>query len=583
MKYPKEVFKEIRDAADIVEVISKYINLKRSGSNYIALCPFHLEKSPSFYVSPEKNMYHCFGCGASGDVIKFVSEIEKISLTEAVEKLANEYNIDLAKYKTKIIKDRVNYDDYTSIYNRIKAFYNRILKSSYGEKALKYLKERGVTEEEIEEYQFGYSLGKWDFLVKRLKDQGFDLELMEKFGLIRKNQSGNYYDFFRGRVLFPIIDLKGNTIAFGGRTLGNDKPKYINTPDTKYFSKSRVLYGLNEAKYYARDFGYLVVVEGYMDVIAMHRNGFKNTVATLGTSLTKEHATLLSRFTDKIVMMFDSDSAGQKAISRSIDVFSAGAFDIRIAKVPSGKDPDEFFKTNSHDDMKSILDSALSIDEYIVKFLFNNRDINKIPDKKAIIKELTQWIILLKRIGDNLISQSITTKVAEMLGIMPNELQKQMSYYARYNHIYKNKESIKNVTNIIPEQYLIYFLTRKEYSYLYDIIASELEIEGVNEDFRPIIQSLFIQNDINSILDTIENEEIRKILLDTVNEDTVIVAKGKEEETLKDCITFFKKRKIQKELLKLDEQIAQAQKNNDYDKQRKLEKQRLQLFSILKG
>ncbi len=583
MKYPNEVFREVREAADIVEVISQYVNLKRSGSNYTALCPFHLEKSPSFYVSPEKNMYHCFGCGASGDVIKFVSEIEKISLSEALEKLAKEYNVDLSKYKKKIIKEKVNYDDYTSIYNRIKSFYNRILKSDYGRDALEYLKTRGITQEEIDYFQFGYSLPNWNFLVKRLKDQGFELELMEKFGLIRKNKNGDYFDFFRGRIMFPIIDLRGNTIAFGARTLGNDKPKYLNTPDTKYFSKSRVLYGLNEAKYHIRDFGYIVVVEGYMDAIAMHRNGFKNTVATLGTALTKEHATLLARFTDKIIMMFDSDEAGQKAISRSIDVFSSGAFDIQIASVPSGKDPDEFFKEHTKDEMQAVLDKAMNIDEYIIKFLLRNRDINKISDKKSIIKGLTAWVVLLRRIGDNLISQSITTKVADILGITVEELQKQMSYYARYRHIYKKTKVNEDISNILPEQYIIYFLTHKRYSYLYDFIASELEFDGINEDFKSIIQDLFVQNDINSILDTIKDENIRKIFLDTINSETLMVAKGKEEDVLNDCLNFFKKRKIQKEILKLDVLIAEAEDNNDYERQRKLEQQRLKLFSILKG
>ncbi len=583
MKYPAEVYREIREVADIVEVISKYIDLKKSGNNYMALCPFHLEKSPSFYVSPDKNIYHCFGCGASGDVIKFVSEIEKISLSEAVEKLAKDYGVDISKYKKKIVKERVNYDDYTSVYNRVKSFYNRILKTEYGSKAMEYLKNRGLLDSDIEEYGLGFSLPKWDFLVRRLKNQNFDLELMEKFGLIRKNQSGNYYDFFRNRIMFPIIDLKGNVIAFGARTIGTDKAKYINTPDTKYFNKSNVLYGLNEAKYHIRDFGYIVIVEGYFDVIAMHKNGFKNTVATLGTSLTKEHATLLSRFTDKIIMMFDSDQAGQKAISRSIDVFSAGAFDIRIANVPDAKDPDEFFKEHDHSEMKDILNSALSIDEFIVNFLLKNKDINKISDKKLIIKELANWIILLKRIGDNLISQSITAKVAESLGLSIEELYKQINYFSRYRYVRKTTKNESEIVNIIPEQYIIYFLTHHEYSYLYNKIASELEIDGVNEDFREIIQNLFIDSDINSIADSIAAPEVKKIFMDTVNSANILIAEGKEEEVLEDCIVFFRKRRIEKAILTVDKKIHEAQERGNYEEQVKLEKERLKLLNILKG
>jgi DNA primase len=583
MKYPAEVYREIREVADIVEVISKYIDLKKSGNNYMALCPFHLEKSPSFYVSPDKNIYHCFGCGASGDVIKFVSEIEKISLSEAVEKLARDYGVDISKYKKKIVKERVNYEDYTSVYNRVKSFYNRILKTEHGSKAMEYLRNRGLSDSDIEEYGLGFSLPKWDFLVRRLKDQNFDLELMEKFGLIRKNQSGNYYDFFRNRIMFPIIDLKGNVIAFGARTIGTDKAKYINTPDTKYFNKSNVLYGLNEAKYHIRDFGYIVIVEGYFDVIAMHKNGFKNTVATLGTSLTKEHATLLSRFTDKIIMMFDSDQAGQKAISRSIDVFSAGAFDIKIANIPDTKDPDEFFKEHDHSEMKDILDSAQSIDEFIVNFLLKNKDINKISDKKLIIKELANWIILLKRIGDNLISQSITAKVAEKLGLSMEELYKQINYFSRYRYVRKTTKNESEIANIIPEQYIIYFLTHHEYSYLYNKIASELEIEGVNEDFREIIQNLFIDNDINAVADSISVPEVKKIFMDTVNSTDILIAEGKEEEVLNDCMLFFRKRRIEKAILAVDKKIREAQEEGNYEEQMKLEKERLKLLNILKG
>jgi DNA primase len=281
--------------------------------------------------------------------------------------------------------------------------------------------------------------------------------------------------------------------------------------------------------------------------------------------------------------MFDSDKAGQKAISRSIDVFSAGAFDIKIANISYGKDPDEFFKDHNTSEMEDILNSAQSIDEFIVNFLLKNKNIDKISDKKNIIKELANWIILFKRTGDKLISQSITSKIADSIGLSMEELYKQMAYYSRYRYVRRVSNENSEIANIIPEQYIIYFLTHKEYSHLYNIIASEIEIEGINEDFRSIIQNLFIENDINFVSDSIDNPQIKKIFMDTVNSNNIIVAQGKEREILEDCMIFFKKRKIEKAILDLDKKIREAHNEENYEEQRKLEKERMKLLNILKG
>ncbi len=348
MAITDEFKQELKARTDIADVISSYVQLKKSGRNLVGLCPFHNEKTPSFNVSRENSFFHCFGCGAGGDVITFIMKIENLDYVDAVKLLAERAGMTLpedgaydnmGKLKTRIYEA-----------NREAArFYHRQLYSPGGKRALDYLRGRGLSEKTIIHFGLGYSPGERFELVNYLKSKGFSNNELIQANLASQSTRGYIFDRFSDRVMFPIIDLRGNVIAFGGRIMSDIKPKYLNTSDTPAFNKSRNLFALQFAKNKAQ--GQLILVEGYMDVIALHQAGFENAVATLGTSLTEEQAMIIKRYCDEVVICYDADEAGQKATQRAINILRPTGIKIKILTVPNGKDPDEFIK--SHGDQGS--------------------------------------------------------------------------------------------------------------------------------------------------------------------------------------------------------------------------------------
>ncbi len=342
MAIPQEFIQELKSRCSIADVISSYVTLKKSGRTLMGLCPFHNEKSPSFSVSPENGFYHCFGCGVGGDVISFIRRIENLDYVEAVRFLAQRaglsvpeenYNEGLAALKTRIYEA-----------NREAArFYHKQLYSPEGQEALEYLRGRGLTEKTIIHFGLGYSPKSRFELVNHLRNKGFSGAELIQANLANESKRGYPFDRFSDRVMFPIIDLRGNVIGFGGRIMSDIKPKYLNTSETPVFNKSRNLFALRFAKNKAN--GQLILVEGYMDVIALHQAGFENTVATLGTALTQEQATIIKRYCDEVVICYDADEAGQKATARAISILRPTGLNIKILTVPNGKDPDEFIRS----------------------------------------------------------------------------------------------------------------------------------------------------------------------------------------------------------------------------------------------
>ena len=334
---------ELKLRIHIEDVIGEYVKLKRSGRGLMGLCPFHGEKTPSFSVSPDLGIYHCFGCQEGGDVIQFIRKIENLDYVDAVKLLAQKAGMTIPENSF----DQGSYRLRQRIYeaNRETArFYVKALYTPEGKEALNYLLERKLTPKTITHFGLGYSPKSRSALVNHLKSKGFSSTEMIQANLANQSQKGNAYDRFTDRVMFPIIDLQKRVIAFGGRIMSDIKPKYLNTSDTPVFSKSRNLFALQFAKNEAH--GQLILVEGYMDVIALHQAGFQNAVATLGTALTKEQATLLKRYCDEIVICYDADRAGQTATARAIDILRPTGLNVKILTVPNGKDPDEFIKSH---------------------------------------------------------------------------------------------------------------------------------------------------------------------------------------------------------------------------------------------
>ena len=402
VRYSDEILNEIRESNDIVEVISQYVHLKRSGKNYFGLCPFHNEKSPSFSVSPDKQIFHCFGCGVGGNVITFISKIEGYNFKEAIESLAERANIVLPKSNDSIdtkkeeLKAKVyKVNLFTSEY------YHKRLYKPESKAGQDYVKQRKLTNETLENYNLGFS-GNYDELYKVLRKEGFQDEEILESGLVKKNENGTYVDFYRDRFMIPILDVRNRVIAFGGRVLGDAKRyKYLNSPENIVYSKGKHLFGLNVAKKY--DHKKLLIVEGYMDVISLHQRGIRNVVGALGTALTTNQGWLLRKSTEQVILGFDADGAGQKAIISAMEVMQNMGADIRVLQMTGAKDPDEFIIKYGSARFQKIMNEAISLIEFKVKVLKQDLDLEVAGDKVKFLNEIAKLIAKI----DNSIEQEI--------------------------------------------------------------------------------------------------------------------------------------------------------------------------------
>lgn len=358
MYYSDDIVEEVRARNDIVDVISGYVKLQRRGSSYFGLCPFHNEKSPSFSVSPSKQMYYCFGCGAGGNVFTFLMEYENYTFPEALKVLADRAGVSLpeVEYSEEAKKQRDLKSAVLEVNKMAAKYFYYQLRAPQGEKAMEYLKGRELSDETMRRFGLGYAGTYSDELYRYLKKKGISEELMKESGLMSVNERQGMYDKFWNRVMFPIMDINGKVIGFGGRVMGDAKPKYLNSPETVIFDKSRNLYGLHIARTSRKK--YMLVCEGYMDVISMHQAGFTNAVASLGTALTSQHASLLKRYTDEVILTYDSDEAGIKAALRAIPLLKAAGVSTKVLHMDPYKDPDEFIKALGTDAFQERIDQA---------------------------------------------------------------------------------------------------------------------------------------------------------------------------------------------------------------------------------
>jgi len=417
---PKDVIEEIKSRLDIVDVISEYINLERVGQYYRALCPFHTETRPSFYVSPKLQRYKCFGCGANGDVIKFVQEMENISFYEALEKLAKRAGVDLSKYSKTSSKS--GYSIYTTFYKKLKDLYKKELLKN--KKALAYLKDkRRLSEEEISHFEFGYSPLGSKLPIIIAKELNLSLEMLMKTGVVFRTTKG-IKDIFEDRIVIPIKNESGDTIAFGGRVLDEGEPKYINSKDTKYFSKSRTLFLLDIAKNYIRRLDMVIVTEGYFDAIALHRAGFENTVAVLGTALTQQHAMRLSNLSKNIVLAFDSDEAGKKAAIRSISVLLSRGFNILVVDYRDYKDADSLYTKEGKDGIEKVFEKAMSFEEFIVNYYKERYDLSTPSGVESFASAIGEWGKRIAPYTSSVRVEALVKYASEVSGLSQKDLER---------------------------------------------------------------------------------------------------------------------------------------------------------------
>ena len=382
MFYPDELIEEVRSRNDIVDVISGYVHLQKKGANYFGLCPFHNEKSPSFSVSRSKQMYYCFGCGAGGNVFTFLMEYENDTFPEAVKALADRAGISLpeADESEEAKKEQSKRSRLLAINKEAAKYFYFQLRAKQGELGLNYLRERQLTDETIHRFGLGYANKTADDLVRYLKGKGFSEELIREAGLCNTDEKHGMYDKFWNRVMFPIEDINHRVIGFGGRVMGDGKPKYLNSPETPIFDKSRNLYGLNFARSSRK--GNIILCEGYMDVIAMHQAGFNQAVASLGTAFTLGQAGLLKRYTKEVLLSYDSDGAGVKAALRAIGILKEAGLTGRVINLEPYKDPDEFIKNLGAEAFQERIDNAENSFLFEIRMLQREYDLND-PEKKT--------------------------------------------------------------------------------------------------------------------------------------------------------------------------------------------------------
>ena len=555
-RYSDELIEEIRSNNDIVDIISQYVVLKRSGRSYFGLCPFHKEKSPSFSVSPDKQIFHCFGCGAGGNVFHFISKIENVNFIESVQTLADRAGILLPSFdsnedtKTQMLKSKV-YE-----INEVAAqFYHENLYKSTSKLAQDYVKKRKLDNKTLKNFTIGYSC-RYNELYQELKRRGFKEEEILASSLVIKNEDGSYVDRFRKRFMIPIRDVKDRVIAFGGRVLDDSKPKYINSPENIVYSKGRHLFGLNIAKRNPMD--RLIIVEGYMDAISLQQRGIQNVVASLGTALTEAQGRLLRRYANKIIIGYDSDGAGQAATMRGLEILQNLGYDVRILQLddPNTKDPDEYVLKNGSGRFYLCADKAISLVEFKVKMLKQSLNIQSASDKIKFLNEVSK---ILSKVDNNIEKEVYIENIAKEYNVSKEAIYAQTNKLQYSNSVGEKvldrkiapkiikKEENEVSDGVIKRENTLIAILLMEGIKAYEKIKNTIAIEDFKyEKNKEILKKLYCElekgnSNINSVLDTLTQEEelthITKIMAEDYNiQDT--------EKAIIDLLNIYEKEKM---------------------------------------
>ncbi len=545
MALSESFLQELKYKTDITDIVSSYVSLKKRGSTLVGLCPFHNEKTPSFTVYPETQSFYCFGCGAGGDAVTFIKKIENLDYIDAVKMLAQRAGLQMPAdgFDDSISKHRRRI--YEANRAAAKYFYS-VLISEEGTKALEYYRNRKLTLSTIKKFGLGYAPDKWDGLLKHLRSQGFSLNEIYEAGLARKGQKNNYYDYFRNRVMTPIIDVRGNIVGFGGRVLDDSKPKYINTNDTLAYKKTNEVFGLN----FAKDSGKseIILCEGYMDVIAMHQAGFTNCVAGCGTALTNEQVHLISRYANEVLLAYDNDEAGRKAVDKAISLFENTDINIRIPEFEYGKDPDEIIKNVGAEKFGSMLDKALNKTEYYILRLRKKFNIattqGKIDFASAVVPVLAH--------SEPVERDLYMSRISEEIGINKSSIEAQLNVYlVKSRKKQRKKEFNAPVVNSIRENQKISRDTgetskmiRAVDRMLYLLIkypdcvklTSEFKSEELPSGFYRKVFELTIENIKNGFDNDLMNYS-SSLSSDELGRLSGIIARGKHSDNPKDEFT----------------------------------------------
>ena len=590
MRYSDEIIEEVRQNNDVVDFISQYVHLTRKGRNYFGLCPFHSEKSPSFSVSPDRQIFHCFGCGVGGNVYTFLMKIEGITFKESLEQLAERANIQLPTYENSAdaAKDELKAKVY-KVNEFAAEFYHQNLYKPVAKIGQEYVKKRKMNRETLEAYRIGFS-GKFDELYKALKAQGFGEKEILESGLVNKNANGTYIDRYRERLMFPICDARGKVIAFGGRILDDSKikdpkfpqPKYINSPENVVYSKGRHLFGLNVAK--KESAKKLLIVEGYMDVISLHQRGITNVVGAIGTELTEQQGWLLRKSTEQVILGFDADGAGQTAIERSMKILQKMGCDMRVLQIEGAKDPDEYIVKFGEGRFRLAMDNAISLVEFTVKNLKKDLNLDNTSDKIKFLNEIAK---ILSKVENTMEREIYIEKIAKGYNISKEAIYAEVNklIYAGNKTdkvLQSNTKEVKRVEIEIKDDIIDEDLQRRENTIIAILLENNNNIfqkikEKIKpEDFRSEINKKIAKELYNEL----EKEDcnINK-LIDTFDETmqshiTMLMATDFEiedvDKAVEDILTKYEKERLEnrkREILKQLEIEQDAQKKTQLGKE----------------
>ncbi len=441
MAYNDQMVDQVQSLNDIVEVISSYIPLKRAGRNFKANCPFHSEKTPSFMVNPDKQIFHCFGCGVGGDVFSFLMKYEQMNFPEALRKLAERAHVVLPESKPFSTLERSELERLYQLYTITSEFYNANLKHpKLGEAGRAYLAKRGFGTSEIDTFRLGFALSEWRSLYEYLSKKGFQDQELLRSGLIARSAQGTTYDIFRNRVMFPIFNTQEKVIAFGGRAIADETPKYLNSPETPIFKKRKEMYCLHLAKRAiatSEEVRRILIVEGYLDCIRLYANGFQNVVATLGTSLTNEHVLILKRYADEAIVVFDGDKAGEQASLRGLDIFLEEGMGVKVLCLPKGFDPDDFIRSKGVQAMAELLKQSQDVFDFKLQVLLSRY--NK-SDSLGLLKITSEFLDTFARIKTPVLVDRYLKKLAVTLGVEESSLRFEL------NKLKSKQSSVKSIS-----------------------------------------------------------------------------------------------------------------------------------------
>ncbi|MGQ3685734.1 MAG: DNA primase [Candidatus Loosdrechtia sp.] len=568
---PQEKILEIQQTSNITQIISEYVHLKQSGRNFVGLCPFHQEKTPSFTVNPEKKFFKCFGCGEGGTVFHFIMKQESVDFVEAVKLVAAKAHIDISFLSVKKTSaSDIGKISLINVNNIVAKLYHKILlHKEYGNTAMAYAQQRQINNQSIETFCLGYAPNGWDTLLKICKDHNITHEQLEKAGLIIRKKEGNtYYDRFRNRLIFPIFDVRKQVIGFGARTLNDATPKYLNSPETILFNKSNVLYGIDIAKNAIQKQRRVILMEGYTDVVMAHQHGIDWSVAVLGTAISKQHLKQLQNYCNQVILLMDSDSAGRKSSDRSLDIFIEEEFDVRVAQLPGGYDPCDFLIREGAEKLLKCIDNAGDFFSFKIEMAATKWDMSTLQGKTNAINDVLSTAI---KIPDSIKRNLLIKMIAEEMSVEETSLRAYLQKF-KYMPATGIKGAVEHRTNAstLAEREVLYLMLSCN-----DLIPTVLQDIGLgefsNKDLIAIagkITELYHKNKqikYEDVLLHLDNANLGRIVTDIVT-TAEFQNVTNHKERLEACITYFKKRNNKKQICQTKKkmlEIVKSGKNNE--------------------